>query len=139
MERCFEVQKGEIGLDHFEGRRYQGLKRHMILNCVSYLFLSRMRREYGGKKPPLTECQVHTALAALIPSWWLSQRPSKKLLNRTARELPRTQVRIVAARKSHTKATRRKLRASGIKLSEVPRCTWGKTWRYSTKKHTRND
>ena len=49
MERCFEVQKGEIGLDHFEGRRYQGLKRHMILNCVSYLFLSRIRREYGKK------------------------------------------------------------------------------------------
>lgn len=50
VERCFEDQKGEIGLDHFEGRRYQGLKRHMILSCVSYLFLSRMRREFGKKK-----------------------------------------------------------------------------------------
>ena len=50
VERCFEDQKGEIGLDHFEGRRYQGLKRHMILSCVSYLFLSRMRQEFGEKK-----------------------------------------------------------------------------------------
>jgi SRSO17 transposase len=50
VERCFEDQKSEIGLDQYEGRRYQGLKRHMILSCVSYLFLSRMRKEFGGEK-----------------------------------------------------------------------------------------
>jgi SRSO17 transposase len=51
VERCFEDQKGEIGLDQYEGRRYQGLKRHLVLSMVSYLFLSRMRREFGGEKP----------------------------------------------------------------------------------------
>ena len=51
VERCFEDQKGEIGLDQYEGRRYRGLKRHLILSCVSYLFLSRMRQEFGGEKP----------------------------------------------------------------------------------------
>jgi hypothetical protein len=51
VERCFEDQKGEIGLDQYEGRRYQGLRRHLILSAVSYLFLSRMRREFGGEKP----------------------------------------------------------------------------------------
>ena len=51
VERCFEDQKCEIGLDQYEGRRYQGLKRHLILSCVSYLFLSRMRQEFGGGKP----------------------------------------------------------------------------------------
>ena len=127
VERCFEDQKSEIGLDQYEGRRYQGLKRHLILSCVSYLFLSRMREEFGGENPELTECQVHTAIAALIPSWWLDQRPSKKLLERTAAEIERTQKRNAAARKSHTKATRKKLRALGIKLTEVPRCAWGKT------------
>ena len=40
-----EDQKGEIGLDQYEGRRIRGLKRHLILSCVSYLFLSRMRQE----------------------------------------------------------------------------------------------
>lgn len=49
VERCFEDQKSEIGLDQYEGRRYLGLKRHMILSCVSYLFLSRVRRAWGGK------------------------------------------------------------------------------------------
>jgi hypothetical protein len=43
-------QKSEIGLDQYEGRRYQGLKRHLILSSVSYLFLSRMRQEFGGEK-----------------------------------------------------------------------------------------
>lgn len=50
VERCFEDQKSEIGLDQYEGRRYQGLKRHLILSCVSFLFLSRMREEFGGGK-----------------------------------------------------------------------------------------
>ena len=35
VERCFEDQKSEIGLDPYEGRRYQGLLRHLILSCVS--------------------------------------------------------------------------------------------------------
>ena len=50
VERCFEDQKSEIGLDQYEGRRYQGLKRHLILSCVSSLFLSQMREEFGGEK-----------------------------------------------------------------------------------------
>ena len=51
VERCFEDQKSEIRLDQYEGRRYRGLKRHLILSCVSYLFLSRMREEFGGERP----------------------------------------------------------------------------------------
>ena len=31
VERCFEDQKGKIGLDQWEGRRWLGLKRHLIL------------------------------------------------------------------------------------------------------------
>lgn len=51
VERCFEDQKSEVGLDHYEGRRYRGLKRHLVLSCVSYLFLARVRQEFGGEKP----------------------------------------------------------------------------------------
>jgi SRSO17 transposase len=49
VERCFEDQKSELGLDQYEGRRYLGLKRHLILSSVSYLFLSRVRQEWGEK------------------------------------------------------------------------------------------
>jgi SRSO17 transposase len=51
VERCFEDQKSEIGLDQYEGRRYLGLKRHLICSCVSYLFLARVREELRGEKP----------------------------------------------------------------------------------------
>jgi SRSO17 transposase len=51
IERCFEDQKGEVGLDHFEGRRWLGLQRHLVLSAVSYLFLARMYQRLRGKKP----------------------------------------------------------------------------------------
>jgi hypothetical protein len=51
VERCFEDDKSEIGMDQYEGRRYVGLKRHLILSAVSYLFLARVRQEKRGEKP----------------------------------------------------------------------------------------
>jgi len=50
VERCFEDGKGEVGLDHYEGRRYPGLKRHLILSAISYLFLARTNHRLGGKR-----------------------------------------------------------------------------------------
>jgi SRSO17 transposase len=50
VERCFEDEKGEIGLDHYEGRKYLGLKRHLILSAVSHLFLAQVRQDLGGEK-----------------------------------------------------------------------------------------
>jgi SRSO17 transposase len=50
VERCFEDGKQEVGLDQWEGRRWRGLKRHLILTSVSYLFLARVRKQLGGKK-----------------------------------------------------------------------------------------
>lgn len=49
VERCFQDDKSEIGLDQYEGRRYLGLKRHLVLSAVSYLFLAKVRQEWGGK------------------------------------------------------------------------------------------
>jgi SRSO17 transposase len=50
VERCFQDQKGELGLDHYEGRTYKGLIRHLILSCVSYLFLARAVLGRRGEK-----------------------------------------------------------------------------------------
>lgn len=50
IERCFEDGKGEIGLDHWEGRRWLGLKRHLILTTVSYLFLAKACQRLRGEK-----------------------------------------------------------------------------------------
>jgi SRSO17 transposase len=50
VERCFEDGKQEVGLDHYEGRTWQGLLRHLILSSVSYLFLEKVHQEQRGKK-----------------------------------------------------------------------------------------
>jgi SRSO17 transposase len=50
IERCFEDGKGEVGLDHWEGRRWLGLKRHLILTSVSYLFLAKTCQRLRGEK-----------------------------------------------------------------------------------------
>jgi SRSO17 transposase len=50
VERCFQDQKSELGLDHYEGRTYKGLIRHLILSCVSYLFLARAVLGRRGEK-----------------------------------------------------------------------------------------
>jgi SRSO17 transposase len=50
IERCFEDGKGEVGLDHWEGRRWLGLKRHLILTSVSYLFLAKVCQRLRGEK-----------------------------------------------------------------------------------------
>lgn len=52
IERCFEDQKGQVGLTHWEGRTWLGLQRHLILTAVSHLFLmiacQRLRGEKSG-------------------------------------------------------------------------------------------
>ena len=45
-----EDGKQEVGLDQWEGRRWLGLKRHLILTSVSYLFLARVRKQLRKKK-----------------------------------------------------------------------------------------
>jgi hypothetical protein len=50
IERLFEDTKDELGMDHFEVRRYVSIQRHLILTCVSHLFLAEFRLGHGGKK-----------------------------------------------------------------------------------------
>ena len=50
IERRFEDQKQEVGLDPWEGRHWLGLKRRLILTSVSYLFLASVRENLRGKQ-----------------------------------------------------------------------------------------
>ena len=71
VERCFEDEKGEVGLDHYEGRRYVGLKRHLVLSMVSQLFLTQVQEGLRGEKSgpdsvssPYRDCRVDPVLVA---------------------------------------------------------------------------
>ena len=53
IERMFEDGKSELGMDHFEVRKFQSIQRHLILSCVSYLFLAEFHQDHREKKPGL--------------------------------------------------------------------------------------
>jgi SRSO17 transposase len=50
IERAFEDSKMELGMDHFEVRRFLSIHRHLILTGVSHTFLIEFADTYRGKK-----------------------------------------------------------------------------------------
>jgi len=43
IEQFYEDAKGECGLDHYQGRRWDGLARHLALVMLAYSFMARQR------------------------------------------------------------------------------------------------
>jgi SRSO17 transposase len=50
IERAFEDSKTELGMDHFEVRKHLSIQRHLILSCLSHIFLSEFCLKYRGEK-----------------------------------------------------------------------------------------
>ena len=50
IERCFEIAKSELGMDHFEMRSWRGIHRHWYLTQVSQLFCARVQQQLREKK-----------------------------------------------------------------------------------------
>ena len=54
VEECFAEAKGEVGLDHYEVRRWDAWHRHVTLCLLAHAFLAVARRaadeEEGGRK-----------------------------------------------------------------------------------------
>lgn len=48
IEQFYEDAKGECGLDHYQGRRWDGLHRHLALVMLAYSFLARQRWTPAG-------------------------------------------------------------------------------------------
>jgi SRSO17 transposase len=72
IERMFEDGKGELGMDHFEVRRFQSIQRHLILSCVSYLFLAEFHQAHRGEKTgldALPDSDGHALFGASLGSW----------------------------------------------------------------------
>ncbi|MBM4043457.1 MAG: IS701 family transposase, partial [Planctomycetes bacterium] len=56
IEQLFEESKGEVGLDHFEMRKYLAIRRHLVLSMVSLLFLEEQTERLRGKKSVVEPC-----------------------------------------------------------------------------------
>ena len=52
IERCFQEDKGELGLDHYEHRSWTAWHRHMRLTFLAQLFLVRLRLRLKKKLRP---------------------------------------------------------------------------------------
>jgi SRSO17 transposase len=65
-EQAHQQLKEELGLDHFEGRSWQGLHRHCLMCMIALAFLQsqRLKQAKGGKKnrrtSPATKPASHT-------------------------------------------------------------------------------
>jgi len=49
IEETFQTGKGEVGLDHYQVRRYDGWYRHMTLAMFAHAFLTATRAASAGK------------------------------------------------------------------------------------------
>jgi SRSO17 transposase len=49
-EQAHQQLKEELGLDHFEGRSWQGLHRHTLMSMIAFAFLQARRLRAAGRK-----------------------------------------------------------------------------------------
>jgi SRSO17 transposase len=68
IETIFEEAKGEVGLDQYEMRSWQGWHHHVLLVSLAHHFLVRLRIQFQGQAPALTIYQVRMLLLAVLPS-----------------------------------------------------------------------
>ena len=60
-EQAHQQLKEELGLDHFEGRSWQGLHRHALMTMIAYAFLQHRRLAQAGGKKESTDLRLSQA------------------------------------------------------------------------------
>src|SRR4029434_7005375 len=66
--------KEELGLDHFEGRSWQGLHRHALMTMIAYAFLQHRRLAQAGRKKKNQRSTASAEAAGRTPSHRRSHR-----------------------------------------------------------------
>jgi SRSO17 transposase len=56
IEESFQTAKGEVGLDHYQVRRYDAWYRHITLACLAHAFLTVTRAATHGEKKGSRTC-----------------------------------------------------------------------------------
>jgi SRSO17 transposase len=49
IEQCFEESKTELGMDHYEVRKYAGWHHHMLTTMLAHFFLWHLKLRLGKK------------------------------------------------------------------------------------------
>lgn len=66
-EQAHQQMKEELGLDHFEGRSWQGLHRHALMSMIAFLFL-QSRRLAEAKRGKKNQTRIAVRTTAAEPS-----------------------------------------------------------------------
>lgn len=64
IEQCFKQMKGELGLDDFEGRKWEGWHHHMAMVIIAFCYLMSLRvgvYAFEGKLPTLPRIRREVA------------------------------------------------------------------------------
>ena len=67
IEQCFEEAKTELGMDHYEVRKYPGWRHHMLSCILAHFFLWHMRIRVGKKAPSLTISLLRVLIETILP------------------------------------------------------------------------
>jgi len=68
--------KEELGLDHFEGRSWQGLHRHALMTMIAYAFLQYRRLKTARREKKNQRATASADLARRAPSHPRNHRPT---------------------------------------------------------------
>lgn len=67
IEQCFEEGKSELGMDHYEVRKYLGWNHHMLICMLSHFFLWHLKIKLEKKTPAVTISQLRVLLQVILP------------------------------------------------------------------------
>ena len=67
IEQCFEELKTELGMDHYEVRKFLGWHRHMLTCMMAHFFLWHLKIRLGKKAPSITLSQLRVLIRLLLP------------------------------------------------------------------------
>jgi SRSO17 transposase len=84
-EQAHQQLKEELGLDHFEGRSWQGLHRHTLMTMIAYAFLQYRRLKTARRGKKNQRPAASTDIACNTPSHHRTHRSA------TARKMPALQ------------------------------------------------
>jgi SRSO17 transposase len=59
IEESFQTAKGEVGLDHYQVRRYDAWYRHITLACLAHAYLTVTRAGSAGEKRGSSTCAAN--------------------------------------------------------------------------------
>jgi SRSO17 transposase len=81
VEQCFEEGKTELGMDHYEVRKYTGWHHHMLTTMLAHFFLWHLKLRLGKKSPSADDIATAGAAGSRATSAhlcdWRGPRPGR--------------------------------------------------------------